>query len=180
MAKPKHPLYVHQRIHRKSRVKELVLTRDLVRTLQAKSPEYLWEQVKMFAPTTPLKDVVRMFPKAVMLVEKFYTGLTPLGRKRLAWFKKGARNPNAGGIPEERRLRIAASLKALDRRGVRNQFYGHKQTASAKKKISEAISKRNRGLKWAIDPEGKSRKVKKNFVLPAGWRWGRPSWRKSH
>lgn len=169
---PAKPVFVLQRIHKTTRAKEIVLAREPVRELQIKYPEWRWEQLRMF---TLIQDARRLYPAAEALFKQLYTGHSPLAIAKISRAKRGVGNPNYWGIPAERKARIAASVKALDRRQIRNPFYGHHHSPEARKAISRAARKRR--FKWAMEPGGKARRVPRNFELPVGWRWGHGNFR---
>jgi hypothetical protein len=166
------PVFVHQRTHKTTRASEIVLARETVRECMVRWPEYRWEQIRMFQL---IQDARKVFPNAKPLFKKLTSGHTPLSLALIRFSKLGKKNPNAKGIPEERKAKIRRTMQAKDRRQVRNPFYGKHHTAEARAKISKAAKKRR--YKWACQPPGIARRVPKNFVLPVGWRWGHGGFR---
>lgn len=166
------PVFVVSRTHKESRVTTIVLTRDTVRELLVKYPEYRWEQLQRFAL---IQDARRLFPHAEALFKKLFTGHSPASKARISKAKIGKNNPNYGGIPEERKARIKATIKARDRRQIRNPFFGRKHRQDSKVAISLAAKKRR--YKWATEPSGRVRRVALDFTLPVGWRWGHGGFR---
>lgn len=117
-----------------------------------------------------IQDALRLYPTAEALFDELTNGVTEAGRAIMRAMKIGKYNPNYAGIPEERRLRIQATMRRRDRRQVRNPFYGHRHTPAAKAAIRRA--RRAQRFRWAMEPGGQARRVALDFVLPVGWHWG--------
>ena len=166
------PVFVYERTHKETRVRTTVLARETLREILVKYPEYRWEQLQRFSL---IQDARQKFPQAEALFKKLFTGHSPESKAKIARAKIGIGNPNYHGIPAERKDRIRATIKARDRRQVRNPFFGHKHSPETKARI--ALSAKRRRFRWAMEPGGKARRVALDFVLPVGWRWGHGGFR---
>lgn len=103
-------------------------------------------------------------------VKEEYTGLTPEAREKKRQQILGDKNPNAGGISEEHKQKIAKAMKV--RRGEFHHFWNRKHKASSKLKTSLSMKKLPK-RKWALDEEGNERFIFADTQLPPGWTWGR-------
>lgn len=104
------------------------------------------------------------------LLQRSWSGLTVEGRQRLRESKLGAKNPNASGLSEMHKRKIAEKMKY--RRGEHHHFYNFRHTPTAKLKISLSM-KHLSSRRWVLSPEGTEHFVYLPFTLPVGWCWGR-------
>jgi hypothetical protein len=112
----------------------------------------------------------KMNIEVVSLVRRAWSGLTPEGRERLRASKLGLNNPNAAGLSEMHKRKIAEKMKY--RRGEHHHFYNFRHTPTGKLKISLGMKKLS-PRRWVLSPEGTEHFVYLPFTLPVGWCWGR-------
>lgn len=171
------PTFVYERTWKRLRkgvrgYKEKIISQTPLRLLQNQYELFWWEQIRRFDTIQAAK---KAFPKAWPWLKKDWTGLTKDGRKRIAAAKRGKKNPNAGGLSVEHKRKISVTLKAHDRRQIRNPFYGHKHTETARAIMSAKAKKRR--FQWVMEPGGKAHRMPLDFVLPDGWRRGNGGFR---
>lgn len=105
------------------------------------------------------------------LVNTTWTGITPEGREKMREAKRGHKNPNASGLSDAHKRKIAATMKK-QRRGEHHHFYNMHHTPRSKLKIS--LGMKHRGpRRWALSPDGREHFMYLPFTLPDGWCWGR-------
>jgi hypothetical protein len=107
----------------------------------------------------------------VSLLQKSWTGHTPAGRERIRAAKLGMNNPNAQGLSQEHRKRIAQTMRA-QRRGEHHHFYNMRHSARSRLKISLGMKQRG-ARRWVLSPANTEHFIYLPFVLPEGWTWGR-------
>ena len=111
------------------------------------------------------------------LTEKTYTGITPAGRERMREAKRGDKNPNAGGLEEAHKHKIAQTMKT-QRYGEFHHMW--RKTHRSRSKLQTAWSLRKLPpRKWAVDTEGVEHRLWLTDPLPEGWVWGRARLRKT-
>lgn len=108
------------------------------------------------------------------LVKARFTGLTPEGRELLRSQKLGENNPNARGLSDEHKRKIAATQKK--RRGEFHHMWNRQHGARSRLQCSVSLREtwRKTPMRWATDPNEKTHRI--SGALPAGWRWGRARW----
>lgn len=95
-------------------------------------------------------------------------------REKLRQKKLGKLNPNSKGLLPGHRRNIGRSMKGKNQAQF-NVNYGKRRTFEVRAKISltkkeqAAIRKR----RWCVSDSGKEHLVFYDFILPAGWAWGR-------
>lgn len=104
-------------------------------------------------------------------IEETYTGITPEGRERMREKKRGANNPNAGGLSPEHKAKISQN-KRIAYRGEFNPMYNRRHKPSSRLKIGIANMRRGK-RRWAVDEYGKEHFISIAKGLPPGWTWGR-------
>jgi hypothetical protein len=109
------------------------------------------------------------------LLQKSWTGLTPEGLQRIREAKVGHKNPNAAGLSDTHKRKIAATMKK-HRRGEHHHFYNMRHSPTNKLKISLGMKKLG-PRRWVLSPEGREHFVYLPFLLPSGWTWGRKRFR---
>jgi hypothetical protein len=114
--------------------------------------------------------VKRLNMKVTSLLKKSWTGLTPEGLQRIRAAKMGENNPNAAGLSDAHKQKIARAMK--QRRGEHHHFYNMKHSPTNKLKISLGMKKLG-PRKWVLSPDGTEHFVYLPFSLPPGWCWGR-------
>lgn len=112
----------------------------------------------------------KMNLEVTSLLKRSWSGLTPEGRERLRESKLGDKNPNAAGLSEMHKRKIAAKMKY--RRGEHHHFYNFRHTPTGKLKISLGMKKLP-PRRWVLSPEGREHFIYLPFTLPEGWTWGR-------
>ena len=104
------------------------------------------------------------------LLKKSYTGITPEGRERMREKKLGDNNPNADGLSEEHKRKIAQALKK--RRGEFHHMYNQKHRLSSRIKTSMSL-RRLPKRRWCLGPDGREHLQFCYLPLPEGYVWGR-------
>jgi len=151
-----HHLLISEKTHRELRDEHAGL--ELIRTFRTIQDARSWAAKQS-------RDVLD-------LVQKQHTGITPAGRERMRERKRGANNPNAGGLSPEHRAKISRN-KQMAYRGEHNPMYNRRHTRSARLKIGLANIRRKNMLRWAVDLSGREHMLPRNSQLPPGWAWGR-------
>lgn len=104
-------------------------------------------------------------------IKKSWTGITPEGREMMREKKRGAQNPNHGGLSQEHKMKISRN-KRERYRGEGNPMYNRRHRSLSKMKTSWSLRKLPK-RRWCVDPLGTEHLVFYSFQLPVGWAWGR-------
>lgn len=183
--------YLHLSIHRKTKDKFLVVTKEDKRAIYSLYPNelYMNEFLEMCKDEFNVKQ-------RLPLVERSYPGCSidscislklnlydrcRLGIKRVWRFSDGVRkersdnmkenNPNKNGLSQEHKDKIAHS-----KRGKPSGRKGKKASDETKRRMSNGAkgNKAAAGLLWCHEPlSGKHKRIKDRRDLPEGWVLGR-------
>lgn len=107
-------------------------------------------------------------------VKSKFTGRSPeKAVKAKAWRKLLASRSDYFKCKEETKKKISATMKGTRVGSLNPNFgkLGKKRKPSFRYQHALMISQR----KWCVDDTGKEHRVTADFVLPAGWCWGRNS-----
>lgn len=147
----------------------VMLSNKTLRELQRLHPKL--ELLRQFRTIQDARVYCQKMRFEVVLDEQpEWTGITPEGRERMREKKRGANNPNAGGLSPEHRRNISLNKKKMYQRDG-NPMWNRKHRAKARLLIGLANIRR-RGRRWAVDEQGREHFIAYS-TLPPGWAWGR-------
>lgn len=147
-----------------------IISLNTPRELRARYPEL--ELIRTFRTLQDCRAYCEKHRFSVIQdVKKSWTGITPEGREMMREKKRGAQNPNHGGLSQEHKMKISRN-KRLRYRGEGNPMYNRRHHPLSKMKTSWSLRKLPK-RRWCVDPLGKEHLVFYSFQLPVGWAWGR-------
>ena len=147
----------------------VMLSDKTLRELQRQHPKL--ELVRQFRTIQDARRYCQKMRFQVVSDEQpEWTGITPEGRERMREKKRGANNPNHGGLSPEHKANISRN-KRMAYRGEFNPMWNRRHKSSTRLLIGMANIRR-RGRRWAVDEQGREHFIAYS-TLPPGWTWGR-------
>lgn len=166
------PVFVIQRIHRADRTVAILLTQTSVTVWARGHRDYQFELLQTCKTIQVARARYGSGSHVVDLVRKKTMGLTLESRGSMAAKKRGARNPNSGGLSRSHKAAISRAMTGT-RRGDNNPMAGRRHSTVTRQKMAKAARARRGTTTWVMEPTGRPHRVPVEFVLPPGWMTGR-------
>jgi hypothetical protein len=148
---------------------ELLLTTETIRALRPRFTQI--ELLRQMHHVQALREWANTTKYVIRdEIHEQYTGVSQETRDKMREQKLGMNNPNAKGLREEHKRKIAQTMKK--RRGEHHHMWNMKHSARTKMKISLTMRQLPK-RRWALDRQGDEHLVPFDFQLPDGWIWGR-------